>query len=100
LETVVKLIDSLKSFVQTISNDFDSYERKAKSAVVKDYENSYKRVKGRTSKIKFHDGNAAEIVLTGREKFRIEVFLPIMDSLIKHLSKRNADRIQNNIFKI
>jgi uncharacterized protein involved in tellurium resistance len=59
LETDVKLINSLKSFVQTIRNDFGTYERKTKLAVVVKDENSYTRVKGRTSKIKFHDGNAA-----------------------------------------
>jgi hypothetical protein len=59
LDTDVKLINSLKLFVQKIRNDFGSYERKTKLSVVVKDENSYTHVKGRTSKMKFHDGNAA-----------------------------------------
>jgi hypothetical protein len=81
----------LLHFVTKLREEFDSYEAKAKSeAAVTEYSDFAKRVKQRSSKIRFNDGQATDTILSGIQRFKISVFFPVLDILAHHLKIRKA----------
>ena len=53
-----------------------------------DYEDLSQRSRQRSSRQTFFDGSAPSVQLIGKEKFKIETFLPIIDTLTLHLKQR------------
>ncbi|KAF2880800.1 hypothetical protein ILUMI_25375 [Ignelater luminosus] len=53
-----------------------------------DYKDLSQRTRGRSSRQTFFDGFELSVQLNGREKFTIETFLPITDTLSVHLKQR------------
>ncbi|XP_069494240.1 zinc finger MYM-type protein 1-like [Ambystoma mexicanum] len=89
LSVAVNIIQSLKLYVQEIRDKFNEYEVKAKAkAPEADYSDQGKRVKQRSSRLTGFEGAASDTVLQGRQKFHIETYLPIMDSIINGLTRR------------
>ncbi|XP_039306752.1 zinc finger MYM-type protein 1-like [Solenopsis invicta] len=89
ISIVLELYKSLINFVQRIRNDFDEFENKAK---LLSNEQKYERCKSRIKKRKLQldesrDGDADE-TFCSRDRFRIETFLVILDSLRTELEKR------------
>ncbi|XP_039303559.1 zinc finger MYM-type protein 1-like [Solenopsis invicta] len=89
ISIVLELYKSLINFVQRIRNDFDEFENKAK---LLSNEQKYERCKSRIKKRKLQldesrDGDADE-TFSSRDRFRIETFLVILDSLRTELEKR------------
>lgn len=91
LSEAVKLLKSLCLFIETKRDMFDYYENLAKKKAGElnaEYKDLRCRRKMRSKKITFTEGNAPEEQLEGRNKFKIDVFLPIIDSLILNLKIR------------
>lgn len=88
LQTAVDLLKSLLDFLASQREMFDDYERKANEMtnVSEEYADQHKRVRKR--KRQYNDGDAEEVVLEGREKFRCETYLPVIDKLCAELSRR------------
>ena len=84
LATVVKLFESLTSYIEIMRDQFTEYESKAKSKVSNsDYINDNQRKRKRSTRISFFDGPAAAVdtVIDSRTTFKVSTFLPIIDSL-------------------
>ena len=91
LSTVTTLISSLKSFVQSLRDDFDRYEKEAKKiAPDVTFADEQHRRRPRSTRITDNEGNAEDTILEGRNKFRIEVYIPILDSLAAGLQQRSV----------
>uniref|UniRef100_H2YLB1 HAT C-terminal dimerisation domain-containing protein n=1 Tax=Ciona savignyi TaxID=51511 RepID=H2YLB1_CIOSA len=86
-KTTVHLLESLLEFVRSQRSEFEYYEDKgiAKS-VVKVYKETSKREK--TRKRQFDEGCSKETIFSPRERFRCEVYLPIMDALSSAVQHR------------
>ena len=68
---------------------FEQYELKAKNdAKEPTYSNNSRGETQRSHRLRFVDGPAAEAVLQGSEQFRVETYLPVVDSLPTGLTKR------------
>lgn len=67
---------------------FDDYERKANDTtnISAEYTDQWNQVLKR--KRQYNDGDAEKVMLEGREKFRCETNLPIIDKLCAALSRR------------
>ena len=79
LGTAVKLLQSLQDFVSELRGNFDAIEMRAKQ---KDPSAKYKDAEKRIRKPKTQFGDESNgLVLHQHDKFRIEVFLPILDKL-------------------
>jgi hypothetical protein len=88
LQVVIKIINSLKFFIQSMRERFGEYEILAKEKTENaEYSNTNKRKQQRSKR--FFDGPAEETFFCGSENFKINTYLPIMDSLIDGLSRRN-----------
>lgn len=86
LQTAVDLLKSLLNFLTIQREMFDDYERKANEKTDAQYSDETKR---RHVRKRHHDdGDAEEIVLRGREKFKTETYLPILDRLCTELLRR------------
>lgn len=84
--TVVKLYDSLTNLATTIRDDFDRFGQEGMNlSKVKVFEHDTMPTK--TCKL-LPDGTAEGVVLTGREKRRIETFTAVNDNLRYELRKR------------
>ena len=91
LSTITTLISSLKSFVQSLRDDFDRYEKEAKKiAPDVTFADEQHRRRPRSTRITDNEGNAEDTILEGRNKFRIEVYIPILDSLAAGLQQRSV----------
>ena len=93
LSTAMKLLKSLKAFVTEKRNCFEDYESQAKEKLrVKNYQDSYKRTKQRRSTLTFvysgGNGDCPDVQLKGSRKFRVDTYLPIIDSLVTSLVTR------------
>lgn len=96
------LLLSIKTFIQTVRDDFQSVENEASildSACDKTFRQEKSRIKKR--KIFFDEGNSEEVILVGREAFICEVYFVVCDTLISEIDKRVAcyNDIINN-FKV
>lgn len=90
MDVATKLFASLVDFIGNVKNNFDQYESSAKENFPDaDYKDLSQRTKIRSSRIAFYDGSAETIQLTGKKKFKIETFLPMIDTLITHLKQRS-----------
>jgi len=89
LATVVKLFESLTSYIEIMRDQFTEYESKAKSKVPNsDYNNENQRKRKRSTRISFFDGPAVDTVMDSRTTFKVSTFLPIIDSLKTELERR------------
>lgn len=87
LERVVRLYESLVSFIETLREMFPLYEQKAEKQCNIDYETScYKRQ--RKKKPQYDESKEQEVILKGKDKFRVETFYAVLDQLKSALEKR------------
>ncbi|XP_050065343.1 zinc finger MYM-type protein 1-like [Aphis gossypii] len=87
LKTVISLYNSLIKYTEELRNNFDLYEKKGfEKCGIKEYKDISSRKKKR--KLVFGESQDTEAQLSPREKFRSQIFITIMDSLIFELNKR------------
>lgn len=80
LGIAMKLLKSLQVYVVSQRGNFDQFEQKAHDKAPQvPYKDANKRQVHR--KRQGNDGPAEERVLTGRDRFRLQTFLPILDKL-------------------
>ncbi|KZR98803.1 Zinc finger MYM-type-like protein, partial [Daphnia magna] len=90
-ESLSNKMDKLETAFLRLRDDFQKYEDDAKIQLPDtDYSDATKRTKKRSVRVQRSDGNAKEVILRGAEKFRIETFIPVLDSLLTGLSTRLA----------
>lgn len=91
VDVVIKLYESLISYVNNARNNFDQYETAAKEKNQDAaYNDKFERNRIRSTRITFFEGSSETIHLRGKEKFRVDTFIPIIDTLNTHLKKRSA----------
>ena len=87
LKVAINLLKSLSEFLKSQRDLFDEYEEKA-SRIVDETQYSDKLNRVRKRKRHDDDSGAEEVVLLGKDKFRIETYIPILDSLSAELNRR------------
>ena len=89
LNSAVLLLESLLGCVERQRTEFDAFQERGK---LKCNNNEYKCAEIRLKKYKkqFEDGPAEDTILSQREKFKVEVFFPIIDQLSASLRYRLA----------
>lgn len=96
LATVVKLFESLRSYIDVIRDQFTEYESKAKSKLPdSDYSNVKQRQRKRSTRISFFDGPAVETAMDSSAMFKVSTFLPVIDSLKTELERRGKAYREN-----
>ena len=95
LQTAVNMLKSLSDFLTSQRDLFDEYEEKANEKVKAQYFDDCNRLRKR--KRHHADGDAEEVALLGKDKFRIETYLLILDGLSAELNRRMQayDKIQS-----
>lgn len=89
LDVATRLIKSLSQYIHEIRDNFDIYETAAKLKLPDvDYTDKSNRKGVRSSHLTFFDGNAPSVDLSGKEKFKIETYYPIIDRLTTELDDR------------
>lgn len=89
LDVATNMFTSLDDFIINLRDKFDYFESLAKQRNPEsDYKDLAQRTKRRSSRQSFFDGSAPSVQLNGREKFKVETFLPIIDTLSVHLKQR------------
>lgn len=101
LMTAIHLFKSLRSWVESLRDQFDHFERSAKNvpSVCQSYKDELQRVK----KHKAFSDECTEHQVTrkGRERYQVETFNVIIDKLVSCLDHRvDAYRNINDIFGI
>ncbi|GBP96777.1 hypothetical protein EVAR_72063_1 [Eumeta japonica] len=97
LRTAVDLLKSLLDFLISQRELFDDYETKANEKTDTQYSDENQRVRKR--KRHHDDGAAEEVVFRGKEKLKVDTYLPVLDMLCTELSRRlEAYREINNLF--
>ena len=87
LDTCTNLYKSLAQYVSSVRDQFDNCERNAKLRLPDvDYKLVNKRTITRRRQV--NDGDAAEVSLSPKDKFRVSTFIPMVDALITNLAKR------------
>ena len=72
-----------------IREQFTEYESNARSRLPdSDYSDANRRVRKRSTQIRFFDGPALDNAMDVRSTFRVSTFLPIVDSLKTELERR------------
>lgn len=97
LERVVRLYELLVSFIDSLREMFPLYEQKARTRCNIDYETTcYKRQRKR--KPQYDASKEQEVILDGKDKFRVETFYAVLDQLKSALDKRKTayDLVVNN----
>ena len=84
LQTAVNMLKPLSDFLTSQKDLFDEYEEKANEKVKAQYSDDCKL---RKRKRHHADGDAEEVVLLGKDQFRIETYLPISDRLSAELNR-------------
>ena len=85
----MNLLESLKTYLQEIRDKFSDYELKARSRCPdSDYSDGKKGERKRSVRLTGYDGSEEDILLNKSEKFKVETFLPDLDSLNADLTKR------------
>jgi len=96
----MNLLTSLKTYLQEIREKFSKYELKTKSRCPdSDYSDANKRERNRSIILTTCDKSAAsweKILLHKSEKFKVETFLHILDTLHSDL-KKTCRRLQMNL---
>ncbi|XP_065645536.1 zinc finger MYM-type protein 1-like [Hydra vulgaris] len=99
LDVAVRILKSLLHFIKDLRSQFENYQVKAKILLPNtDYRDSSKRTKKRSRRMAFFDGEAEELEFQGSYKFKIETYLPVIDSLTSNLEKRTLayEKINDN----
>jgi len=93
----VELYRSLINFVESLRSDemFEMYVEKAKCIIVGEYEFESKRNYKR--KLQFGESKENEVIMTGKNKFRVETYYVILDRVRSELEKRHL--AYENVFK-
>jgi hypothetical protein len=89
IERANRLYDSLVGYMDSLRDMFDEYEKKAMARCEwceSDYDTSSKRFQKRKRRPDEEIGD--EVILTGRDKFKVETFYVIIDRLKSELLKR------------
>ncbi|GFR10080.1 uncharacterized protein TNCT_578021 [Trichonephila clavata] len=96
LRTAVDLLKSLLDFLISQRELFDDYETKANVKTNTQYSDENQRVRKRK---RHHDDGPAKEVLRGKEKLKVDTYLPVLDMLCTELSRRlEAYREINDLF--
>lgn len=91
MDAATKLYASLIDYISNARNNFDQYELAAKEKIPNaDYKDKSERKRIRSTRITFVEGSSSSVQLNGKEKFRVDTFIPIIDTLYAHLKKRSA----------
>jgi len=100
LKLAVDLLQSLHSFTDDIGNRFDEFEAMAKqTSDTTEYSSVLSRPRKR--KRQFDEATGTEITLQGRDKFRVETFLVIVNQLKAALGSRiDAYTAVRNVFEV
>nr|XP_042912574.1 uncharacterized protein LOC122272707 [Parasteatoda tepidariorum] len=89
LSTAAKLFDSLKVYFFDLREKYSDYESRAKNKMPNcEFEYLAKRDRTRSIRLTRNDGPEKETKFSGNDKFKVEAFLPALDSLITEISKR------------
>ena len=90
--TSISLLKSLKSFVESMCDNFDNYEVLGKQkSNCEEYEQKQKRLRRQNVRLNPLDYAKDENVqLTGAEKFRVECYIPVIDQIVASLIQRIA----------
>lgn len=91
LDVATNLLTSLYDFITNLRDKFDNFESSAKEKNPEsDYKDLSQRTRRRSSRQSFFefDGSAPSVQLNGKERFNVETFLPIIDTLSVHLKQR------------
>jgi len=93
----LELYRSLIDFVGSLRSDemFEVYVEKAKCIIPEEYEFNSKRSCKR--KLQLGESKENEIIMTGKNKFRVETFYVILDRVRSELEKRHS--AYENVFK-
>ena len=82
----------MNNYVASLRDAFEDFEEKGKIKIGLENEPVYKedtkRKKRRSVKLSQNDGNSEDTAFSGRENFRVTVFLPMIDHLLTALQKR------------
>lgn len=87
LGSVVKELEGLIKYLNSIRNDFEIYEKEAKN-ILQDQTKTYKEGRKKRRKIQFDDSVGEEASFSARYKMKIETFYIIIDVLIGDLKRR------------
>lgn len=91
IDCAAKLLGSLKTYFQELREEFSLYEMKANERFPdSEYAEKGKRERKRGQRLTSNDGPGEEVLPNVREKFKIESFLPIIDTLIAELTRRGT----------
>lgn len=92
LSTSVTVLNSLTDYISKKRDSFERYVTKAEVIFGSTYKESEKtRTTKRSSRITYFDKTQTpETVLTGKDKLKIETFLPIIDTLVTNLKERSS----------
>ncbi|KAL4706932.1 hypothetical protein ACJJTC_006976 [Scirpophaga incertulas] len=91
LDVATNLLTSLYDFITNLRDKFDNFESSAKeNNPESDYKDLSQRTRRRSSRQSFFDGSAPSVQLNGKERFNVETFLPIIDTLSVHLKQRQS----------
>ncbi|KAB0803204.1 hypothetical protein PPYR_00174 [Photinus pyralis] len=101
LTVACSLYDSLVKFVENLRNQSDDIESEAKQLQPNNQHYADFASRSRKRKKFADEGLGEEVLLTGRENFKINTFIPICDKLIRELKKRMESYSSvNDIFNI
>ncbi|XP_025194272.1 uncharacterized protein LOC112593901 [Melanaphis sacchari] len=90
MDVATKLFASLNEYISRARNNFDQYESAAKEINPNsDYKDKLQRKKIRNTRITFLEEPSETVQLNGKEKFYVETFFPIIDTLYRHLKQRS-----------
>lgn len=89
LDVATNLFTALDDYIISLRDKFDYFESSAREKNPNsDYKDLSQRTKRRSSRLTFFDGSATSVQLNGKERFKIETFIPIIDALGVHLKQR------------
>ena len=92
LSTVVDLLNSLKEYIQSLRSKFDYYNEAAKELTkCGNYRDNNKRIRKVSTKLTFFYSSTENMIFQGKDKFKIEVFMPIIDKLLMELERRSTE---------
>lgn len=94
LSTAITLFTSLAEFIQKQRNNFDEFEAKAAKIAPKEYKNEKNRKRNR--KLFFDENLNNNVVLEGREYFKVNTFYILCDKLIFDINRRS--NVYKNIY--
>ena len=89
LNEVVALLESLMNYTTTLRDSFDDFEEMGRlRSRLKSYKADVDRKRTQSVKMTFNDGAAEEAKFIPSVRFRVAVYMPILDKLHSELKKR------------